>query len=269
MRTAVVTGASSGIGRETAFELAMRDFHVVAAGRSRDRTAPVVDSIIAQGGSAELALVDLSSLAQTRDAAGALLASGRRIDVLVNNAGVGLAKGVTEDGFEIHFGVNHLAHFLLTWLLRPAMDPGARVVNVSSAAHRRASNIDFETAVGPTRSLLGWREYGVSKLANVLFSRELAARRPDLRSYAVHPGLVDTGIVPGWVRPFVLPRLLTAGEGAEPVVWCAVSSDLSGQTGLYYERKAVATPSPAGRDDHLAAELWERSVTWCGVGLTG
>ncbi|MGH8946518.1 MAG: SDR family NAD(P)-dependent oxidoreductase [Acidimicrobiia bacterium] len=266
MRTAVVTGASSGIGRASAIELARRGLHVVAAGRSRSRTAPVVESILAGGGSAEFASVDLSSLAATREAARALTESGPEIEILVNNAGVGLARGVTEDGFEIHFGVNHLGHFLLTELLAPAMADDARVVTVASAAHYRAPGIDFERMLGRTRSLLGWREYGVSKLANVLFSRELAVRRPGLRTYAVHPGLVDTGIVPAWVKPFVQRRLLTPEEGADPVVRCAISPDVDGQSGLYYSRSVIASPSPAGEDDDLAAELWERCTGWIGAG---
>ena len=266
MRTAVVTGASSGIGRATAVELARRGLHVVAAGRSRSRTAPVVEAILAEGGSAEFASLDLSSLPATREAGRALIGSGREIEILVNNAGVGLGRGVTEDGFEIHFGVNHLGHFLLTELLTPAMTDDARVVTVTSAAHYRASGIDFERMVGRTRSLLGWREYGVSKLANVLFSRELAVRRPGLRTYAVHPGLVDTGIIPGWVKPFLQQRLLTPDEGADPVVRCAISPDLDGQTGLYYSRSAITSPSPVAEDDELAAELWKRSTGWIGAG---
>lgn len=265
MRTVVVTGSSSGIGKETAIALARQGFHVVAAGRSETRTRSVVETITAEGQSAEFAQLDLSSLSATGEAARAISGAGRQIDVLVNNAGVGLARGVSEDGFEIHFAVNHLGHFLLTDLLGPSFAPDARVVNVASAAHYRAPGIDFELARGRTRSLLGWREYAMSKLANVLFSRELAARRPHLRTYAVHPGLVDTRIVPSWGRPFVRHRLLTPAEGADPVIWCATSSESAGDTGLYYSRRRPEEPSPPARDDALAAELWERSVAWCEV----
>lgn len=267
MRTAVVTGASSGIGRETALALAHQGFHVVAAGRSEARTLPVVKTIVSGGGSSEFVALDLSSLRATAAAARAL--SGRRIDVLVNNAGVGLARGVTADGFEVHFGVNHLGHFLLTELLGPSLATDARVVTVASDAHRRARGIDFGKVVGRTRSLLGWEEYGVSKLANILFSRELARRMPESRSYAVHPGLVDTAIIPGWVRPFVRRHMLPPAWGARPVVWCASSPDIAAETGLYYTQEGAKEPSPAAQDDDLAADLWERSSAWCQALLAG
>jgi NAD(P)-dependent dehydrogenase (short-subunit alcohol dehydrogenase family) len=265
MRTALVTGASSGIGRETALALGRQGLHVIAAGRSEARTMAVVEQIASEGGSAELRSLDLSSLSAIADAAGHITERGLEIDVLVNNAGVGIARGITEDGFEIHFGVNHLGHFLLTELLGPALAKGARVVTVASAAHYRATGIDFQSVRSRTRSLLGWREYAMSKLANVLFTRELATRRPWLRTYAVHPGLVDTGIVPIWGKPFVQPRLLTPTEGADPVVWCATSAESAGETGLYYSRMRQEAPSSQARDDVLAAELWKRSATWCEI----
>lgn len=225
---------------------------------------PVVDQVVADGGRAQFLLIDLASLSSVRSATARLLDQGRPIHLLVNNAGIGMGRGVTADGFEIHFGVNHLGHFALTDRLAPLLTAGSRVVTVASAAHRRVAGIDFRHAVGRTRSLLGWREYAASKLANVLFTRELAVRRPGLRTYAVHPGLVDTGIIPAWVRPVVRSRLLSPTEGADPVVWCAVSPEVAGDSGLYYERRAVARPSPAGGDDGLAVELWERSAAWSG-----
>lgn len=269
MRTAVVTGASSGIGTAVALELARIGFHVMATGRSEERTMPVVEAMRRAGGSAEFTHLDLSSLSSTRMAAEAMAAAGREIQVLVNNAGVGLGRGVTSEGFEIHFGVNHLGHFLLTDLLSPAMAPGARVVTVASAAHHNASGIDFNRVRGRTRSLLGWREYAESKLANVLFNRELARRRPELSAYAVHPGLVDTGIIPRWGRPFIRRRLLTAAQGADTVVWCCLAGEVADETGLYYWRHQTVEPSPTGQGDDLAIELWERSAAWCADGLGG
>lgn len=173
-----------------------------------------------------------------------------------------MGRGVTEDGFEIHFGVNHLGHFALTDRLAPLLTAGSRVVTVASAAHHNAPGIDFELARGRTRSLTGWPEYATSKLANVLFSRELASRHPEWRTYAVHPGLADTGIIPRWVRPFVQHRMISAAEGADTVLWCATADAASDETGLYYQKREAVRPSPAAADEHVALQLWERSVAW-------
>jgi retinol dehydrogenase-12 len=263
----MVTGASSGIGSATAVELSARGYHVVAAGRSEERTMPVVDGIVDDGGSAEFLHADLASLESARGAARLFESTGRVLDVLVNNAGVGGGRGLTDDGFEIHFGVNHLGHFMLTHHLRRTFRPGTRIVVVSSEAHRRADGIDFDAVQRRTRSLVGWKEYGVSKLANILFVRELAKRQPDWHAYAVHPGMTNTGIFPGFVKPF-FRNLNTPEEGAETVVWCATSDEVANQSGLYYSRKKVWEPSDVALDDELAAELWRRSEEWCGVRLT-
>lgn len=263
MRTALVTGPSSGIGRATAVELARRGFHVLAAGRSLERVHPVITEILEQGGSAEFLRLDLASLESAREAARSFVVSGWPIDVLVNNAGVGPVTGVTQDGFEIHFGVNHLGHFMLTREIRPAFHAGTRIVQVSSATHRDAPGIDFDRLRQHTRSFYGLKEYAVSKLANILFTRELARRRPEWRSYAVHPGLVDTAIIPGYAKPFLRRRMLTPQQGAETVVWCATSSEVENDSGLYYVNKAVVSPSAVAQDDDLAARLWEYSERWC------
>lgn len=261
----MITGASSGIGRATALEIGRRGYHVIAAGRSEERTSPVVAEIERSGGSAEYLLLDLASLESTRNAAKTFEASSQGLDVLINNAGVGGVRGTTEDGFEINFGVNHLGHFSLTHQLRRTTRSGTRIVQVTSAAHFNADGIDFERVQGRTRSLFGWREYSVSKLANVLFVEELARRQPHWRAYAVHPGMTDTGIFPGWVRPFIRHRLFTPEQGAETVIWCATASGVSGESGRYYRNKESRPPSETARDVELAAELWRRSEVWCGV----
>lgn len=222
MALALVTGSSSGIGRATAIELGDLGYHVVAAGRSERRTMPVIDLIHERGGSAEYLNIDLASLASAHEAAVEYTSSGRQLDVLVNNAGVGGAKGITEDGFEIHFGVNHLGHFMLTRHLQPVFHPGTRVVQVTSAVHFRAPTIDFSRVRRRTRSLFGIKEYAVSKLANVLFVREMAVRHPEWNTYAVHPGLTRTNILPEYAKPF-LRRLQTPEQGAKTVVWCATA----------------------------------------------
>lgn len=265
MSIALVTGASSGIGRATACELARRGFHIVAAGRSEKRTQAVLGDIEAAGGTAEYLHLDLGSLDSSRRAARAFEESGRRLDVLVNNAGIGATRGVTEDGFEIHFGVNHLGHFMLTHHLRRTFRPGTRIVQVTSSVHFRAEGIDFDRVRQKSRSFYGLEEYAVSKLANVLFVAEMARMQPDWRLYAVHPGLTNTRIIPAYARPFMRRRLLSPEQGADTVVWCATSEEVTGESGLYYAKRRARSPSDPAQDESLARELWKRSEIWCGV----
>ncbi len=264
----MVTGPSSGIGRATAIELARRGFHVVAAGRSEERTAPVVSQIQSEGGSAEFLHVDLASLDSAERAGRAFAGSGRELDVLVNNAGVGGVRGVTQDGFEIHFGVNHLGHFMLTNHLRPTFRPGTRVVVVSSEAHRRAGGIDFERARAKSTLMAAFADYSVSKLANILFARSLARLEPELNAYSLHPGVVDTNIFPAMSGIFFRNRL-TPEEGARTSVWCATSQDVSSQSGLYYSKQRIREPSSVALDDGLAERLWEYSAASCGTARRG
>ncbi|MFZ0626332.1 MAG: SDR family NAD(P)-dependent oxidoreductase [Acidimicrobiia bacterium] len=266
MTLAVVTGPNSGIGREVALGLAATGFHVVAAGRSEQRVGGLVEEIWANGGSAEYVHLDLASLASVRTTVEELLGSGRQVDVLVNNAGIGVnRRGLTEDGFEVHFGINHLGHFALTRGLAPVMTPRARVVSVASAMHHRVEGIEFDHVRRRTR-WIGLQEYAMSKLANVLFIKELARRSDDIGAYAVHPGFVDTSLIPGWVKPFVKKSLITPAQGADTVLWCATSAEVSEESGLYYQRRHATTPSPAALDDGLARELWERSEIWAETG---
>lgn len=258
----MVTGPSSGIGRATALELGRREFHVVCAGRSEEKITPVVSAIVAEGGSAEFLRVDLASLESARAAAERFVESGRALDVLVNNAGVGGKWALTADGFEIQFGVNHLGHFMLTQHLRPAFRPGTRVVVVSSEAHRRADGIDFEKVRKKGRSIGALSEYGVSKLANVLFARHLARIETEWHTYALHPGIVDTDIFPTIAKPFFRNKV-PPEEGARTSVWCATSPDIADETGLYYSKMKRWDPSRVAQDDDLAERLWHRSMEWC------
>lgn len=264
MKIAMVTGPSSGIGRATALEMARRGYHIVAAGRSEERTVEVVESIADDGGSAEFLHLDLASLESSTQAARTFVESRRALDVLINNAGVGTVWGVTEDGFEIHFGVNHLGHFMLTHHLGPSLQPGARIVVVSSEVHRRANGIDFDRVRKRTRPFDVLAAYGVSKLANILFARRLAALRPDWRTYSLHPGMADTNIFPTMLKP-LLGELTPADEAARTSVWCATSPDVADHSGGYYSDMRAREPSSAAQDDQLADELWLRSQEWCGV----
>ena len=264
MPVALVTGPGSGIGRATAMDLGRAGFHVIAAGRHPERIEPVVEEVASAGGSGEFLGLDLASLRSVRDAARRVVASGRPIDVLVNNAGIGInRRGLTEDGFEVHFGINHLGHFALTRELGPVLSSGARVVSLTSAMHHRARGIDFERLRRPT-ALTGVAEYATSKLANVLFIRELARRRPQVSSYAVHPGLTRTRLIPGPLRAISGKGMLTPEQGADTVLWCATSDEVASESGQYYEQRTRLLPSPWAQDDDLARELWVRSGAWSG-----
>jgi NAD(P)-dependent dehydrogenase (short-subunit alcohol dehydrogenase family) len=270
-RIALVTGASTGIGRVTARQLALQGAHLYLACRSEARTRPVIDEIQRLTGcaSATWLELDLADSRSIRACAARFLSTGQPLHLLVNNAGLAGARGLTRDGFEMAFGVNHLGHFLLTDLLleRLKASAPARIVTVASRAHRRAPPIDWSAVRKPTRSLTGVREYAVSKLANVLFSAELARRLDGsgVSTYALHPGVVDTEVwraVPRPLRPLLKLRgLLTPEEGALTTLHCALQAPAS-ESGLYYAQSTVTTPTDRARDFRLAAELWRRSEEW-------
>ena len=279
-RTFLVTGGNTGIGLATATALARGGGQVYIACRSAERGTAAVSAIKAASGSDSVALLalDLASLASVRDCAASFLARDEPLHVLVNNAGVGGQRGLTADGFELHFGVNHLGHFALTMLLldrltesgRGAEGRGARVVNVSSEVHYSAKGIDFD-AVRQRTSFIGTREYAVSKLCNVLFTRELARRLGDgagITTYALHPGVVASDIwrrIPALVRPLVTRRMITTEEGARTSVYCATSAEVATQTGLFYD-KCQVKPASRVATPELAEQLWKHSAEWAGLG---
>jgi retinol dehydrogenase-12 len=263
---ALVTGANTGIGRATALELAGRGWRVYAAARSAEKGTAAVDAIRAATGSASVWFLplDLADLSSVRACAAEFLDRGEPLDVLINNAGVAGRRGLTAQGFELTFGVNHLGHFLLTQLLleRVAAGPG-RVVTVASDAHYSAPGIDFGALRRPARGITGLREYAVSKLCNVLFGQELA-RRSAVHSYALHPGVVASDMfrrVPWPVRPLVTRRMLTVEQGAATSLYCATSAAVAGDSGLYYDRCAPREPSAVATPE-LGRELWRRSEAW-------
>jgi NAD(P)-dependent dehydrogenase (short-subunit alcohol dehydrogenase family) len=268
---ALITGANVGIGRVTAIELAKAGYRVIIAGRSLARTQPILDAIQALPGNrpALFLPLDLSSLSSVRACAAEFAALNLPLHLLVNNAGVAGARGLTIDGFEMTFGVNHIGPFLLTQLLMPHLIAAApaRVVTVASRAHKRTSGIHWEDVRRPTRSITGIREYANSKLANLLFSAELAKRLQgtQVSTYSLHPGVVDTEIwraLPNWARPLLRLRgLLTAEEGARTTLHCALHAPQT-ETGLYYADCQPTAPAPLGQDTELARALWERSEAW-------
>jgi retinol dehydrogenase 12 len=271
--TYLITGGNTGIGLSTATALARAGGRVFIACRSAAAGEAAVARITAGSGSDDVRLLplDLASLSSVQACAAAFLALDEPLHVLVNNAGVGGQRGLTADGFELHFGVNHLGHFALTLLLLPrlaASGPGARVVNVSSEAHYNAPGIDFEAVRRPTATFVGTREYAVSKLCNVLFTQELARRHADVSAYAVHPGVVASDIwrrVPRLARPFLTRRMLTIEQGAVTPVYCATSPTVATDSGLFYDKCAARIPSAVATPE-LAALLWKRCAEWTGLG---
>ena len=270
-RTFLVTGGNTGIGLATATALAQGGGRVFIGCRSAGAGEAAVARIKAQTGSADVAALplDLASLSSVRACAAAFLARGEPLHVLVNNAGIAGQRGLTADGFEPHFGVNHLGHFALTQLLLPrlaASGPGARVVNVSSDAHYSAPGVDFAALRRRTATLTGMREYSVSKLCNVLFTQELARRTADsgVHCYALHPGVVASDIwrrLPRLARPFITRRMLTTEQGAVTPVYCAAAAEVAADNGLYYASCAVQAASPVATPE-LAALLWQHSAAW-------
>jgi NAD(P)-dependent dehydrogenase (short-subunit alcohol dehydrogenase family) len=273
-RTFLITGANTGIGRATATGLAQRGGKVFVACRSAEKGRAAAAEIAAATGNGAVAFLplDLADLASVRDCAAAFLARGEPLHVLINNAGVAGSRGLTKDGFELGFGVNHLGHFALTMALLDclAASAPARVVTVASDAHYQAKGIDFGAVRRPTASRTGLPEYAVSKLGNVLFTQELARRAEGrgVTASALHPGVVASDIwrrVPWPVRPLMKLRMLSTEQGAATSLYCATAPELADVSGRYYENCRERQPSAAATPE-LARELWEHSEAWTATG---
>ncbi len=270
-RTVLVTGATSGIGLETARALAGMGARVVLGVRDAARGAAVAEEIARAGGAAEVLPVDFSSFASVREAARQYLRSHEALDVLVNNAGTAVARReATDDGHERTWQTNFLGAYLLTRLLLPALrrTPRSRVVNVASDAHRTGridwGNLELERGYG------AYRAYANTKLALILFTRELARREPGIAVTALHPGAIATQIwrpLPGPIRWLIGAILPPAARGAAPVVRLASDPKLAGVTGRYFSRFREAAPTRAAANDADAARLWE--VAAQATGLAG
>jgi NAD(P)-dependent dehydrogenase (short-subunit alcohol dehydrogenase family) len=271
----VVTGASSGIGLYTALGLARTGMRVVMAGRDRARTEAARRFVTERAGGAQvdIALADFSRLAEVRRLAEELLARHDRLNLLVNNAGLMSSHyRLSADGFELTFAVNHLAPFLLTNLLLDRLKGSApsRIVTVASAAHR-GQRLDLG-ALGKGADWGQMKAYGRSKLCNILFTRELAARLTGSGVVAtcLHPGMVATGIGQhggiielGWrlIKPF-----MTGPEkGAETSVFLATVPDPAPFHGGYVIDKRLARPDPAALDARLGRRLWDESARMVGL----
>lgn len=287
-RTVVVTGASSGVGYETAKALARRGAAVVLAGRDASKTGAASDRIraAAPGARVDVQQLDLASLRSVRAAAGELRAAHPRLDLLVNNAGVMVPPyGRTEDGFELQIGTNHLGHFALTGLLLGSLrsTPGSRIVTVSSRAHKRG-RIDFDD-LHSERGYAPKAAYAQSKLANLMFTyelqRRLAAAGDATIALAAHPGWARTELQRHAAASPVKGAILAAAgavlsqsaeRGALPVLRAAVDPDAHGADyfGPSGPKEAKGDPvrveaSPSARDEAVQRRLWELSERLTGV----
>ena len=275
-KVCLVTGATAGIGLVTARELARKGARVILVGRSSERCARAADEIRAQAGTTavEWLVADLSSQADIRRLADQVRKRSGRLDVLVNNAGgIFLKRQESADGIEMTFALNHLSYFLLTNLLLPLLESSspARIVNVASDAHKGIS-INFNDIEGKTR-FGGWRAYQQSKLANILFTYELARRLEGKRVTAntLHPGFVRTTIFrePGFVG-WLLRRAadviaLSPEDGAKTSIYLASSPDVAGISGRYFVKEKPTESSPQSRDAAAAQRLWQLSEEMTGV----
>jgi NAD(P)-dependent dehydrogenase (short-subunit alcohol dehydrogenase family) len=266
----VLTGATRGIGRAAATQLARQGADVAVVGRDPERVEVVVgEAKAAGGGSVYPHVADLTLMADTRALAEELRDRYERIDVLANNAGALFAsRKVTAEGFEQTFALNHLSPLLLTNLLLDRLR-GGRVVTTASDAHTggRLELDDLQSE----KSFAAMRVYGTSKLCNILFTRELAKREPALHANCFHPGVVRTGFGKNdngiWkvLTTLGAPFFRSPERGARSLVWLATSEEGGRLTGEYVEDEKVAQPSDAARDDELARGLWERSAALVGL----
>ena len=275
-KTYIVTGANTGIGKVSAKELARRGARVVLACRSKSKTEPVIEEIKKETGNDQVDFValDLSDLKSVRACAEQLLAKEPKIHGLINNAGLVAKRGAkTPDGYQMTFATNHLGHYLLTRLLLDRMKESgsARIVNVSSQSHYQAKHIDWDAVTQPNKTVVGMKEYAVSKLANVLFTKELARRLDGsgVTAYAVHPGVVATDVwrrVPPPFRWIMKKWMITPEEGAQSTLVCATDPELAAQSGRYYTVGGKEKrPSRLADDTQLAETLWTKSAEWTGL----
>jgi NAD(P)-dependent dehydrogenase (short-subunit alcohol dehydrogenase family) len=273
-KTVVITGATSGIGQAAAESLARDGARVVFTARDPEKARAVLGRLAAANPNADHDWVqaDLSTIAAMKAAGAALSARAPRIDVLINNAGAIFDhREVTADGLEKTFAVNHMAYFVVTASLRAALAPGARIVSTASIAHT-FGRLDFDD-LQSARRYSAFGAYGLSKLCNILWTRELARRLEGagVTANCVHPGGVNTnfagdargmiGAVMGLTRRF----MLTPAQGTDTLIHLAASPEVAGKTGGYWTRRRLVQPAAAARDPIAARRLWEISAQLAGM----
>jgi retinol dehydrogenase 12 len=267
MPTVILTGATRGIGRAAAIELAGRGAELGVVGRDAGRVRASAEEARAGGGApVHEHVADLERMEEVRQLAAELLEDYPRIDVLANNAGAMFtSRHVTPDGFERTFALNHLAPFLLTNLLLERLSASrGRVVTTASDAHK-GGLLDLDDLQSERRRFRPGRVYGTSKLCNILFTRELQRRNPAIAANCFHPGVIRTGFGKndGLLARISLtvagPFLRSPESGAGSLVWLALDPTAGELRGQYVEKRRPVQPSAQAQDDRLAAELWVRS----------
>lgn len=265
-RTMLVTGCNSGLGRETARVLALRGARVLGTGRTVESAREGLSGL----GNNHVALAcELSDPASVRACIDAVTRDGARLDALICNAGImALPKLRQAHGIELQFFTNHIGHFILVNGLLDRLAPQGRVVIVASNAHRRApaAGIEFDNLSGE-RDYVPWKAYGQSKLANILFAKELARRLTDGRTAnTLHPGVIATklsrsmGVGPRVALAIAAPLVLKdEAQGAATQVFLATNPSVAGVTGQYFSHSQRAEPEPIANDAALAARLWQES----------
>ena len=268
-KVVLITGASTGIGRETARALSLKNAHLVLLGRAKTKYDPLIAELKDAGNSKiDFIEVELESLDSVKRAANQFLAMKLPLNVLINNAGLAGTRTLTMDGFEVTFGVNHLAHFLLTYLLLDKLKESkpSRIVTVSSMAHYNGKRYDYETDI---RKCTGIRDtlqsYHNSKLANVMHSRKLSQilQGTGVSTYSLHPGVVATDIwrnIPWPFRSIMKMGMISEVEGSYTTLYCATEPSLNDETGLYYDDCQQKEPNPLVKDQEIVDELWDISL---------
>ena len=280
-KVCLITGATAGIGKEAAVGLANLGATVVLVGRDLEKTTAVVEQIQTQTGNEQVnfLIADLSSQQAIRQLAEDFKAQFQRLDVLVNNAGsLMLSRQESVDGIEMTLALNHLNYFLLTNLLLDTLKSSApsRIVNVASDVHQNA-HLDFDD-LQCEKGYGGYKAYGRSKLANLLFTYEMARRLEGtgVTANGLHPGLVATSFMAtnnglrGLLYNFFLKRIgRSAEDGARTIVYLASSDEVEGVSGGYFIDEGLVDSSQASYDKEYAVRLWEESEALTGVGTTG
>ncbi|KAL4612854.1 retinol dehydrogenase 13 [Arapaima gigas] len=286
-KTVVITGANTGLGQETAWELARRGGRIIMGCRDMQKCEAAAMEIRKETLNHHVYAhhIDLASMKSIREFANRINQEEDRVDILINNAGVMRCPNwKTEDGFDMQFGVNHLGHFLLTNLLLDKLKSSApsRIINLSSLAHT-VGEIDFSDLNWEEKKFDTKQAYCQSKLANVLFTRELARRLQGklcITANALHPGVVatdlgrHTGMHQSQFSSTILGPLFyllvkTPKQGAQPSVYLAVAKELEGVTGLYFDVFKEKEPAPQALDDKVAQTLWEASAKLVGLEQEG
>ncbi|XP_016140940.1 retinol dehydrogenase 12 [Sinocyclocheilus grahami] len=275
-KTVIITGANTGIGKETARDLAKRGARVVMACRDLEKAEAARKELIEDSGNQNIVAnkLDLSDTKSIRAFAELINKEEKQVNILINNAGIMMCPySKTADGFEMQFGVNHLGHFLLTYLLLDLLKKSApsRIINVASVAHTWGSihldDINSEKGYSPRRA------YGQSKLANILCTRSLAKRLQGsgVTVYSLHPGVVQSELFRNLSKPVQIavkvfsPFTKTTIQGAQTTIYCAVEPKLDNESGGYYSDCAPAQCSSEALDDEMAQKLWELSCQMLGI----